>query len=305
MTTEYEPTHRLSPTGRVLEELQLYGHRPFDEPDARPLPEAERIAGAVADIFDALIATLGETRIEPDLDELLWNQVNLFHRAISRVERQLDDNEQRQKQSRREQDGSEIRSVELENLTAEGMTLLERRNTMELFRDVAAEAFEQHRGRSWAPRSGSMVNHRAMTAAVIDSRDFEAARRRADTELLVPAGTRIAFTGGANFSNVAAIWDCLDRVRAKHPDMVLIHGGTPTGAEKIAAAWADNRKVSHIAFKPDWSKHGKAAPFKRNDAMVEAMPIGLVAVPGNGINANLVDKARAAGIRVLRAEAGA
>lgn len=305
MSDNYEPLHRESATSRLLEELQLYGHRPFDEPDARPLPEAEKIAGAVADIFDALVSTLEDTRIEPDLQDILWNQVNLFHRTIARVERELDDNEQRQKQSRREQDGSEIRSVELENLTAEGLTLIERRNTMELFRDIAAEAFERHAGRNWTPRSGSVVNHRAMTAAVIDSRDFTAARRRADTELLVPAGAKIAFTGGADFNNVALIWDCLDKVRAKHPDMVLIHGGTPTGAEKIAAAWADNRKIPHIAFKPDWAKHGKAAPFKRNDAILQAMPIGLVAVPGNGIQANLVDKARAAGIRVLRAEAGA
>jgi hypothetical protein len=32
--------------------------------------------------------------------------------------------------------------------------------------------------------------------------------------------------------------------------------------------WATNRKVPQIAFKPDWTKHAKAAPFKRNDAML-------------------------------------
>ena len=52
-------------------ELQLYGYRPLqDEPDPRPLPDARTVANAVADIFDALIATLGETRLEPDLEEL-------------------------------------------------------------------------------------------------------------------------------------------------------------------------------------------------------------------------------------------
>ena len=39
------------------------------------------IAGAVADIFDALVATLSDTRLEPDLEDLLWSTVNLFHRA--------------------------------------------------------------------------------------------------------------------------------------------------------------------------------------------------------------------------------
>ena len=61
-------------------------------------------------------------------------------------------------------------------LRAEGMTLIERRNTMEFFRDQAAEHFARHTGSHWHPRNGSMVNHRALTAAVIDSRDFLAAK---------------------------------------------------------------------------------------------------------------------------------
>ena len=71
---------------------------------------------------------MSDTRLEPDLEDLLWSTVNLFHRANERIERELDDNEQAQKRSQRDQDGSEIRSVELERLTAEGMTLIERRN---------------------------------------------------------------------------------------------------------------------------------------------------------------------------------
>ncbi len=35
---------------------------------------------------------LSETRLEPELEELLWPTVNLFHRATSRIERELDDN---------------------------------------------------------------------------------------------------------------------------------------------------------------------------------------------------------------------
>ena len=82
--------------------------------------------------------------------------------------------------------------------------------------------------------------------------------------------------------------------------MVLLHGGTPTGAERIAACWADHRKVPHIAFKPDWARHAKAAPFKRNDAMLEALPIGIIVFPGSGISENLADKARKMGIPVKR-----
>ena len=154
----FEPFHTSSPTDHVLTELQLYGYRPFqDEPDPRPLPEGNTVAAAVADIFDALVSTLGDTRLEPDLDDLLWSTVNLFHRAADRAERELDDNEQGQRRLQREQDGSEVKSVELERLTAEGQTLVERRNSMELFRDLSADAFEHHTGTPWRPRSGSMV----------------------------------------------------------------------------------------------------------------------------------------------------
>ncbi len=143
----FEPHHASSPTDHVLTELQLYGFRPFqDEPDPRPLPEGHAVAGAIADIFDALIATLEDTRLEPDLDDLLWSTVNLFHRATDRIERELDDNEQAQRRSQREQDGSEVKSVDLERLTAEGQTMIERRNAFELMRDQAAEHFEGHTG---------------------------------------------------------------------------------------------------------------------------------------------------------------
>jgi hypothetical protein len=294
-----------SPTAHLLTELQLYGHRPYeDEPDPRPLPEARIVSSAVADIFDALIASLRDTRLEADLDDLLWATVNLFHRAIDRIERDLDANEQEQRRSQREQDGSEVRSVELERLTAEGVTLIERRNGMEFFRDQAADHFERHTGSTWRPRTGSKVNRTTMTASMIDSRDFLAAKHRADTTLLLPKGPKIAVTGGLDYNDHRTIWDRLDKAHARHPDMVLLHGGSPKGAEHIAARWADTRKITQIAFRPDWTKHAKAAPFKRNDAMLAELPIGVLVFPGTGIQDNLADKARMAGIPVWRIPKG-
>lgn len=295
-----------SSTGRMLQELQLYGHRPHqDEPDPRPLPDELHIRGALADIFDALVTTLGDTRIEPDLEDLLWSTVNLFHRAAARVDRELDRNEDAQRKSQAEQDGSEVRSVELERLTAEGITMVERRDTMEVFRDQAGELFEVHTGSVWRPRTGSRVNHRNLTAAMIDSRDFLAAKRRAEIEPLMPAGAKVAFAGGLDCDDVQAIWDVLDKVHAKHTAMVLLHGGSTKGAELIASKWADARKVPQIAFKPDWTRHAKAAPFKRNDELLRRVPIGVVVFPGSGITDNLADKAKGMGIPVWRFGGGA
>ena len=256
-------------------------------------------------MFDAVVATLGGARLEDDLDDLLWGAVNLFHRAVNRVERELDDNEQAQRLLQREQGGSEVKSVELERLTAEGQTLIERRNSMELFRDLSAEAFEHHTGTTWRSRAGSIINHRNLTSAMIDSRDFLAAKRRAETQVLLPAGPKVAVTGGADFDDHRLIRAKLDEVHVNHPDMVLLHGGTLKGAELIASRWADNRKVPQVAFRPDWTKHGKASPFKRNDAMLDVVPIGVLIFPGTGIQEKLVNKARKLGIQVMKLDGGA
>ncbi|ODT79410.1 MAG: hypothetical protein ABS76_19665 [Pelagibacterium sp. SCN 64-44] len=294
---ETEPQHHSSSTDHITSQLQLYGWHPAgDEADPRPMPEDYVLAGAVTDIFDALVSSLTDTALDPDLGELLWSTVNTFHRAAARIEHQLDDNEQAQRRLQQEQDGSEVKSVELERLITIGQSLSERRDAIELLRDQAAERYEHQTGSVWRPRAGSMVSRRTMTASLIDSRDFLAARHRADTELMLPPGPRIAFTGGMDFNDHTLIWEVLDKVHAKHSDMVLIHGGSPKGAELIAAKWADNRKVVQVAFKPDWTTYGKAAPFKRNDAMLDILPIGVIVFPGTGIQDNFADKARKLGI---------
>ena len=295
----FEPHHASSPTDRFIYEMQIYGHRPFqDEPDPRRLPEEPTVQSALTAIFDALYEMLGDTRLEPDLEDLMWSVPNLFHRAGERIQRDLQRNEDAQRTGQREQDGSEVKSVELERHVAEGITLLERRNAFEFMRDVAADLFEAHTGSTWRPRTGSKVSHANMTAAMIDSRDFLSARRRAETEVLIPTGTKIAVGGGMDYNDHERIWAALDKAHAKYPDLVLLHGGSPKGTERIAACWAETRKVTQIAFKPDWTKHAKAAPFRRNDAMLSVMPAGVIVFPGSGITDNLADKARRLGIPV-------
>ena len=303
---EFEPSHRSSPTARVIADLELYGYQPTaGEPDPRPLPDQDSCASAISDIFDVFGGLFQDTRLEPDLDDLLWHLAELFHKKAARVQRLLDGNEDRQKKSQQEQDGSEVRSVELERLIAEGLDLIERREAFEQIRDLAAERYEAGTGSAWRPRAGSLVNHRHLTAAMIDSREFIAARRRADAEVLLPKGAKIAFSGGVDYTDAKLIWAVLDKVLAKHPDMVLIHGGTPKGAEKAAACWADKRGVTQIAFKPDWTRDGKAAPFKRNDRMLDIVPVGVIVFPGSGITGNLADKAKKLGIPVLDHRGGA
>jgi YspA, cpYpsA-related SLOG family len=299
---------RISATAAVLDGLSLYGHqRQSGDPDPRPLPDEHTLDGAISDIFDVLTGAFSDTRLEPDVDDLLWNFAGLFHNKAARMQRLLEDNEDKQKRSQEEQDGSEVKSVELERLIDQGLDLIERRDAFERIRDLAAERYEAATGSAWRPRAGSYVNRKRMTAAVIDSRDFIAARRAADVELMLPKGPKIAFSGGTEYADHKRIWAVLDQVFAKHPGMVLVHGGTATGAEKIASCWASARAVTQIAFKPDFKRYGNAAPFKRNDVMLALMPKGAIVFPGKGVTNNFADKAKALGIPVLdhRKEAGA
>ena len=73
----------------------------------------------------------------------------------------------------------------------------------------------------------------------------------------------------------------------------------PRAPSASPPAGPTHRKVPQVAFKPDWTRHRNAAPFKRNDQLLETLPIGVVVFPGSGISDNLADKARKLGIPLL------
>ena len=302
----YNPTHRRSgypsvtATARVSENLALYGHRPSsDEPEYRPMPETDQLDGAVSGLFASITGPFADTALEPDIDDMLWSLVNTLHHKCDRMQRMLDDNEAQQRSSMEEQDGSEVRSVELERLTERGRALMDRRNAFEHMRDTAAQAYEDETGSIWRPRSGSVVNRKTQTAAMIDSQDYINAKRYAETNVLIPSGTKIAIAGGLQFQDYKLIYAELDAALARHPDMVILHGGARTGVDHIAVTWARNKGVKPIAFEPKWTHPGdKSAPFKRNDRMLATMPAELIVFPGNGITDNLHDKAKEQGVRI-------
>ena len=58
-----------------------------------------------------------------------------------------------------------------------------------------------------------------------------------------------------------------------------------------------------VCSKPDWNAHGRAAPFRRYDELLNLLPKGVIAFLGSGITDNLLDKAVALGIPVQRVQA--
>jgi hypothetical protein len=76
----------------------------------------------------------------------------------------------------------------------------------------------------------------------------------------------------------------------------------------LSARECPSDEVLHVSstypFKPDWTKHVKDAPFKRNDQILDVLPIGVTVFPGTGIQDNLGDKARKLGIPVWKFRSG-
>ena len=128
------------------------------------------------------------------------------------------------------------------------------------------------------------------------------ARKDRETRAHLPQGTLVAIAGGKQVTDVAAVIARLDRAKAKYADIILVHGGGP-GVERIAAQWAERNGVHQVVCKPDWNAHGRAAPFRRNDELLNLLPKGVIAFPGSGITDNLVDKAVKLGIPVQRVAA--
>ena len=295
-----------SQTAVICENVALYGAAPergeldsrevWDEDDA-----TEALSEAIRIMVDGI--TVEGTQLADEREALLWSIVNCLHSQVGRLDRAVDRIAPEIKDLETAQDGSEVKAWELQLLTDRARNLGDRRDAFETLRDSAADAYRAETGDTWRPRHGSHTSKAgALTSAAIDARDFRRARKERETSAHLPEGTLVAVTGGKEVADPAAVWSVLDRTHAKHGDMVLVHGGAP-GVETVAAKWAEARSVHQVIVRPDWKTHKRAAPFRRNDALLDLLPSGVIAFPGSGVTGNLVDKARQMGIPVMQLSA--
>ena len=294
-------TPSASPTAAVCENMALFGASPErGEIDSRVIWDEDDAIDALGEAIRIIVdgITVEGTQMADEREALLWGFVNCLHSQVNRLDRTVDRIVPEMRDLERAQDGTEVKAHELETLTDRAQNLGDRRDAFEQMRDVAATAYRVHTGDVWRPRHGSHASQTGqLTSAAIDARDFRRARQDRETRAHLPNGTLVAISGGKTVADADAVWTTLDRTREKHGDMVLLHGGGP-GYEKIAASWAEARGVDQVVCRPDWSAHGKAAPFRRNDELLNLLPKGVIAFPGSGITGNLVDKARQLGIPV-------
>jgi hypothetical protein len=277
---------------------------PFNITD---FPGEETIDQTLGAIWSELFAMFAGTALEADAEDIAWGFVNLFHRAASRKSAQLDRAADEIRALLAAADGSEVHSSNLEEQVERAQAAEASMIAFEQMREVAALLYHDEIGSCWRPMSGSRANHAAhLTSAVVDARDFLKARSERRRAAHNPEGTPVVFAGGrSSFASsdeakafAANVWDTLDKVYDRLPDMVLVHGGDSKGVDRLATSWAERRNVQQIVFALD-RRLGARAGFKRNEQMLSLKPRYLVAFPGNGVLERLVIEAKAQRITVV------
>ena len=196
-------TETSSQTAMACEQAALFGATPGPEEfDNREIwNEDEALAGIeeAIHILAGAVAPDG-TQLADERESLLWGFVNTLHAQVQRLDRGIDKIAPEMKDLGQEQDGSEIKSRELERLTDRVRNLGDRRDAFETMRDLAAEGYRAETGDTWRPRNGSHSSQTGkLTSAAIDARDYLRAREHRETSAHLPEGTLVAFTGGKDF----------------------------------------------------------------------------------------------------------
>ena len=107
----------------------------------------------------------------------------------------------------------------------------------------------------------------------------------------------IIVCGGRNFADYTLLCLTLDAI---DPRPEIVAHGAATGADALAGHWARLSGATEMAFTANWGRYGPSAGPRRNAEMLAQMaPRLVVAFPGGRGTADMVRKARAAGVPVM------
>lgn len=285
----------------TFETIELFGLTEHGTDDL-PIPNDTDLAdGMVRECFEALITGLKETGLASEMEPLAHGFATLLQRRSKLMEDQVDRLTQKIRGLIEAQDGSEIAEAELEKAQKDYEVAFEKSIALQLMAEKAAQCYEIETGTAYTPVTGHRTTQSAKdSGAVFEAKQLLDKHDRAQAERNTLSGPKVAVTGCNETTDAATIYRVLDRTLARHPNMVLCHKGNSKGTERIAATWARNRKVTQVLFRPNWNGHGRAAPFRANDDLLAAKPVGVLVFGGNGVALNLGQKAEERGIKVGR-----
>lgn len=113
---------------------------------------------------------------------------------------------------------------------------------------------------------------------------------------------RVLVCGGRDYSDAAMVNGILDGINRSTPIAVLIQGGA-AGADCLAREWCGAHEVPYDNYAADWKAHGRAAGPMRNQRMIDdGNPDLVVAFPGGRGTADMVRRARKAGLTIIAVE---
>ncbi|UJW87931.1 DUF2493 domain-containing protein [Devosia sp. SL43] len=111
--------------------------------------------------------------------------------------------------------------------------------------------------------------------------------------------TRVLVCGGRDYNDAARVFAVLDKMHDHAGIDAIIEGGA-RGADACGKEWAYRRQVEVETFEADWENQGSFAGPARNKRMLdEGKPDLVIAFPGGRGTADMVRKARKAGVEVV------
>ena len=115
---------------------------------------------------------------------------------------------------------------------------------------------------------------------------------------------RVLVCGGRDYDDWCLmrgiLQDKLGVYRGKPPDDQTIISGDACGADWLARAWAKYTGRKYEGYPADWKKHGKrAGPIRNQQMLDEGKPDIVVAFPGGTGTADMVRRAKKAGVEVI------
>ena len=279
-----------------VEHTELAKLTSVDEPAPNEMPDPDMVCRAVEMAIGTIFDVLRDTTMEEFAQQLAWGMVNSFHMTARLAEKREDDAAMKVKELTSITDPSEIHAVEVEEATILCQTLQGCREALEAMRDHASEVYRVETGKVFQATRGSQVSRSTVTASQVEARDYLQARAATRRAQYQPEGPMVVVSGGQEgWHDHAMFTAMLDNVKERIPNMVLATTGMRKGVDAIAGAWAKANEVNVILFTPERA-HGKRAPFLRNEKLVQLKPVEAIIAEGSGIQANLAQRLREAGV---------